>query len=93
MSDFLSPELCKAARVLLKWSQNELAEHAQIGRRTLTRFENGETTASPAVQKKLRDAFVAAGLIFRAANTPGGELDGLSVGFRPKLPHEGLKTL
>ena len=93
MSDFMSPEICKAARALLKWDQSDLAERANISRRTLTRFENSEATASPAVQKKLRDTFVLAGLIFRAANTPDGTLDGISIGFRPTLPHEGFKTL
>lgn len=93
MSDFLSPEICKAARALLNWSQQELADHARIATRTLGRFENGDPVVSAAVQRKLRDTFIEAGLVFLAANRPDGKLDGLCVGYKAEEHGHGFKFL
>lgn len=89
----MSPEICKAARALLKWSQQDLAKHAQIGTRTLGRFENGDQVVSAAVQKKLREAFIKAGLVFLASNRPDGKLDGVCVGYKADELGFGYKTL
>jgi transcriptional regulator with XRE-family HTH domain len=37
----LSPEQCRAARGLLDWTQEELAEKANVSRSTIRDFENG----------------------------------------------------
>jgi transcriptional regulator with XRE-family HTH domain len=37
----LSPEQCRAARGLLDWTQEELAERADVSRSTIRDFENG----------------------------------------------------
>lgn len=37
--DRITPAQCRAARALLRWSQNELAERAKVGKQTLADFE------------------------------------------------------
>jgi transcriptional regulator with XRE-family HTH domain len=37
----LTPEQCRAARGLLDWTQEELAERADVSRSTIRDFENG----------------------------------------------------
>jgi len=50
----LTPEQCRAARGLLDWTQEELAERAEVSRSTIRDFENGRhclqaTTAAQVV--------------------------------------------
>jgi transcriptional regulator with XRE-family HTH domain len=50
----LTPEQCRAARGLLDWTQEELAERADVSRSTIRDFENGRhylhsTTATQVV--------------------------------------------
>lgn len=50
----LTPEQCRAARGLLDWTQEELAERADVSRSTIRDFENGRhslqsTTAAQVV--------------------------------------------
>jgi transcriptional regulator with XRE-family HTH domain len=37
----MTPEQCRAARALLDWSQNQLANAARVGRQTVVDFERG----------------------------------------------------
>jgi DNA-binding XRE family transcriptional regulator len=50
----ISPEQCRAARGLLDWTQEELADRAEVSRSTIRDFENGRhhlhaTTATQVV--------------------------------------------
>lgn len=60
---------CRAARALLGWTQQELAERAEVGRMTVTRFEAGETVR-PAQRTALLRTMREAGARFPEA---GGE--------------------
>ncbi|MGO7244343.1 helix-turn-helix transcriptional regulator [Rhizobium ruizarguesonis] len=89
----LSPTLCKAARVLLGWSQAEMASKAGIGIRSLIRFENETEEPSPKMAEKLYRALVEAGLQLIAANGDDAELDGVGIRYKPKRPHNGIKVI
>ncbi len=52
----VSPELCRAARGLLGWSQQELASRAQVARKTIADFELSQVTPHP---RTLRDVVAA----------------------------------
>lgn len=60
----LSPDSCRAARLLLRLSQSELASIAGISVSTLRRFEN--RTGQPSVYdaRQLREAFDREGILF-----------------------------
>ena len=54
----MTPEQCRAARALLRWTQDELADVSQVHKSAITLFELGER---PPYDDDLRDAFEAAG--------------------------------
>lgn len=54
----------KAARKLLGWTQQDLAERAHIDRRTVANIEMGKHTPFRSTQSSIRRAFEAAGLEF-----------------------------
>lgn len=93
MSEILSPAMSKAARALLGWTQQDLATHADLAKRTVANFENSGATQFSKTANKLHMAFEEAGLVFRVANTITGELDGQSVGFKATLPHDGFRVV
>ena len=51
------------ARVALKWTTDDLAVHAGIGRMTVARFERGDSVAASSVDA-MRAALVEAGADF-----------------------------
>lgn len=53
----LSPALCRAARGLLDWTQNDLAEHAAVSRSTVRDFEGERHDIHRATGAQLRRAF------------------------------------
>lgn len=55
---------CRAARSLRGWSQDDLAQRAQIGRATIMRFESESSVPTERVLRELRKAFEEAGIIF-----------------------------
>ena len=93
MSKVLTPSLSKAARVLLGWSQDELGQKANIGVRSVTRFEAANGQQTPGVRDKLYDAFTAAGIQFIASNSDTADLDGVGLRFKPSNPRNGIKIL
>lgn len=59
----MTPTQSKMARVALKWTTDDLATHAGVGRMTVARFERGDSVASETVEK-LRKALADAGVDF-----------------------------
>ncbi len=59
----LTAQQIRAARAFLDWSQTELAEKSLVSVRTVKRVEGGGPII-PAVDRALRHAFEAEGLVF-----------------------------
>lgn len=76
----ISREQCRAARALLEWTQDRLAETSSVSKKTLVDFEAGKRTPYDRTVAEVVRAFEAAGIEFIAEN--GG---GAGVRFREKL--------
>ncbi|MGO8955022.1 MAG: helix-turn-helix domain-containing protein [Rhodomicrobium sp.] len=63
----ISPELCRAARGLLGWSQQELATRAQVARKTIADFELSQVNPQPRTLRDVVAALEAAGVEFLPA--------------------------
>lgn len=72
--------LLKAARVLLRWSQEELAKKAGIGRTTLSKVEAGEQDVRLSTIRAVQQALEDGGIKFVAAD------DVYGVGVRLRQP-------
>ena len=73
----LTPAQCRAARGILRWNQEQLAEAAQVGVATIRLFENEQTAPRRATLMALRRALEDAGVEFTSEN-------GAAPGVRPK---------
>jgi transcriptional regulator with XRE-family HTH domain len=62
-------EQCRAARALLDWSAQQLAEYAGVGVATVRRFESGSTVADTSVDAMTK-ALNAAGISLIPAGAP-----------------------
>ena len=73
----ITPTLSRAARVLLGWKQDDLAEHSGVGLSAIRQFE-GNKTATPhrTTLKALQQAFEDAGIEFIDDNGIGVKLKG-----------------
>jgi transcriptional regulator with XRE-family HTH domain len=80
----ITPEQSRAARALLNWSQDKLAEVAHIGIVTVRQFELGNTTPRFLTLQAMRQVLEEAGVIFVDEN---GE--GAGVRLRKKPKHSG----
>lgn len=58
----LSPVQCRAARALLDWTQQELADAAQVSRATIRDFELGKHDAHRSTERLILEAFAEAGV-------------------------------
>lgn len=67
----MSPEQCRAARGLIDWSQQKLADEALIGLSTVRDFEKGRRTPHQNRLAAIKNALEAAGVIFIAENGEG----------------------
>jgi transcriptional regulator with XRE-family HTH domain len=67
----MTPAQCRAARGLLSWSQQKLAESAKVGNATIRNFEAGRSMPQRATLDVLQRAFEAAGVMFIAENGGG----------------------
>jgi transcriptional regulator with XRE-family HTH domain len=85
----ISAAQCRAARALLDWSQDELAENAQVARATVADFERNARTPMRQNLLSIVSTFEAAGVAF-IKETKGGE--GVGVRFR-KIELEYSRTL
>lgn len=62
---------CRAARALLDWSRDQLAEASKAGLRTVVDFERGARKPREITLAALRSALESAGVIFIDANGEG----------------------
>lgn len=76
---------CRAARGLLDWSQQDLADHAGLGIVTIRQIEAGSTEPRRATLTVLEQAFERAGIAFINENG-GGSGVLLRRRQRPKKP-------
>ncbi|WP_119257590.1 helix-turn-helix transcriptional regulator [Shinella zoogloeoides] len=72
----MTPAQSRAARALLDWTQPTLAEAAQLGLSTVVDFEKNRRIVSNEAITAIRQALVAAGVIFidQNGNGPGVRL-------------------
>jgi len=67
----ITPAQCRAARALLEWNQQELAERASVGIVTVHQFETGLSQPRRATLDVIRRAFESAGVEFIDENGGG----------------------
>jgi len=67
----IAPEQCRAARGLLDWSQQYLAEQARVGIVTVRQFEAGAHDPRRATLDVITRAFEGAGVEFIEENGGG----------------------
>lgn len=78
----LTPAQCRAARGLLDWTQQRLAEQARVGVVTIRQFEAAQTLARRATLQVMQQAFELAGVELISANGGGP-------GVRLRKQHQG----
>ena len=62
---------CRAARSLIDWSREQLAEASKVGQRTIVDFERGAREPREITKDALRRALESAGVIFVEENGEG----------------------
>jgi predicted transcriptional regulator len=67
----ITPEQCRAARALLAWSQQDLADKSGVGIVTVHQLEAGASQPRRATVDVVRRAFEAAGVEFIDENGGG----------------------
>jgi transcriptional regulator with XRE-family HTH domain len=67
----ITPAQCRAARALLEWTQNQLAEAARVGVVTIRQFESSDTEPRRATIDVIKRALEAAGVEFIDENGGG----------------------
>lgn len=72
MNDCILPSQTRAARGLLDWSQEQLANSAGLGVSTIKDFEAGRRDPSPENLAAMQRSLTKAGIIFLAIDDDGG---------------------
>jgi len=67
----ISARQCRAARGLLGWSQDQLAEAANVARATIANFETGKSLPVANNLAAIRSAFEASGVVLIPENGGG----------------------
>lgn len=62
--NIIDPRLCRAARGLINWSQEELAIKIGSSKKTITDFERGNRKPQPRTLQDISVAFKEAGIEF-----------------------------
>lgn len=68
----LKPQQCRAARGLLGWTQEELADRAGVSRSTVRGFESGQHELLRGSAAMIRGALETAGVILIEPDAHGG---------------------
>ncbi|MCG8504045.1 MAG: helix-turn-helix domain-containing protein [Sphingomonadales bacterium] len=63
---YFNSRQCKSARNLVGWTQQELADRADVGLKSIADFERGESQPTRRTMSALQRAFKKAGIIFIA---------------------------
>ena len=74
MKQDIGPAQLRAARALVDWSREQLADVAHTTTRTLARFEAGQTDPRPSTLAAIRTALETAGVVFTNVDEPGVKL-------------------
>lgn len=69
----LTPAQCRAARALLDWTQDELAERAEVSRGTIRGFESGQHALQRSTASAVSRALQAGGVVLVDADHQAGE--------------------
>ena len=69
----LTPAQCRAARALLDWTQDDLAERAEVSRGTIRGFEGGQHALQRSTAAAVRRALEAGGVLLVEADEGGGQ--------------------
>jgi hypothetical protein len=85
----LTPSQCRAARGLLDWTQQDLADAARIGVATVRLFEGEATETRPATLAVVKQALELAGVEFTNGDQPGVRLTKAAV---TQLRRRGART-
>ena len=64
---------CRAARALLDWTQDDLAERAEVSRSTVRGFEGGQHELQRSTGAAIRRALEEAGIVILERDGTGGE--------------------
>jgi transcriptional regulator with XRE-family HTH domain len=67
----MTPAQCRAARALLDWSQDKLADVARVSATTIRNYENGKITPHRATLDVMQQALEKAGIVFTNGGEPG----------------------
>ncbi len=62
---------CRAARALLGISQEDLAQHSKVAKRTIASFEKGGHAVAPRTHAALIDSLEVQGIVFLPENGNG----------------------
>src|SRR6218665_1389827 len=73
----LTPALCRAARGLLDWTQNDLAQRSEVSRSTIRDYEGSRHDIHRATAAQIRRAFEDGGVVFM-------DVEGCGMGVCPK---------
>ena len=69
----ITPALCRAARALLDWTQDDLAREAKVSVNTIRNYEGAKVSSIHSNLAALQATLEAAGVVFIPRNGGGGE--------------------
>ena len=69
----LTPAQCRAARALLDWTQDDLAERAEVSRGTIRGFESGQHALQRSTASAVCRALEAGGVVLVEADRDAGQ--------------------
>lgn len=67
----ITPAQCRAARALIEWSRDQLAEASKVALRTIVDFERGAREPRAVTLDAIKRALEAADVIFISENGEG----------------------
>ncbi|HXY58663.1 MAG TPA: helix-turn-helix transcriptional regulator [Methylocystis sp.] len=89
----ITPAQCRAARGLLDWSQQDLADAAKVGNTTICNFEGGRSLPQKSKLAALQGAFERAGVTLVEEDDGGIGVRMIPKSLRPaSIPLEELNA-